>query len=48
VAHVAIQNGRRVKLRYLGPVKNDAALNLGTLLRHGLTRSHGAWILTPA
>ena len=50
VAHVATQNGRRVKLRYLGTVKNNAwlrtrcaALNLRTLLRHGLTRKDGAW-----
>ena len=52
VAHVATQNGRRVKLRYLGTTKNDtwlhtraAALNLRTLLRHGLTRSDGTWAL---
>ena len=52
VAHVATQNGYRVKLRYLGVVKNDAwlhtrvaALNLRTLLRHGLTRNGTAWIL---
>ena len=52
VAHVATQNGRRVKLRYLGTVKNNtwlrtrcAALNLRTLLRHGLTREAGAWAL---
>ena len=54
VAHVATQNGRRVKLRYLGVDKNDAwlhtraaALNLRTLLRHGLTRIGGAWTLAP-
>jgi hypothetical protein len=52
VAHVATQNGRRVKLRYLGTTKNDAwlhtraaALNLRTLLRHGLTRTDGTWAL---
>ncbi len=46
------QNGRRVRLRYIGAGKNDAwlhtrcaAINLRTLLRHGLTRSGGAWIL---
>ena len=50
VAHVATQNGRRVKLRYLGTVKNNAwlrtrcaALNLRTLLKHGLTRRDGTW-----
>ena len=55
VAHVATQNGRRVKLRHLGVDKNDAwlhtraaALNLRTLLRHGLTRIGGAWTLAPA
>lgn len=55
VAHVATQNGRRVKLRYLGTTKNDAwlhtraaALNLRALLRHGLTRSSEAWTLAPA
>lgn len=55
LAHVATQNGRRVKLRYRGVEKNDAwlhtraaALNLRTLLRHGLTRIGGAWTLAPA
>jgi hypothetical protein len=55
VAHVATQNGRRVKLRYLGTTKNDAwlhtraaALNLRALLRHGLTRSSGVWTLATA
>jgi Transposase DDE domain/Transposase domain (DUF772) len=50
VAQVATQNGRRVKLRYLGTVKNNAwlrtrcaALNLRTLLKHGLTRRDGTW-----
>jgi Transposase DDE domain/Transposase domain (DUF772) len=45
-------NGRRIKLRYLGTAKNDAwlhtrcaAINLRTLLRHGLTRRDGAWVL---
>ena len=53
IAWTATQNGRRVKLRYIGTAKNDAwlhnrcaALNLRTLLRHGLTRSGGAWVLT--
>jgi hypothetical protein len=52
VAHVATQNGRRVKLRYLGTAKNNAwlrtrcaALNLRTLLRHGLTHQNGAWAI---
>jgi Transposase DDE domain/Transposase domain (DUF772) len=50
VAHLATQHGRRVKLRYRGVTKNhawlrtrSAALNLRTLLRHGLTRHNGAW-----
>ena len=52
VAHVATQNGRRVKLRYRGVTKNNAwlhtraaALNLRTLIRRGLTRSGGSWEL---
>jgi hypothetical protein len=52
IAWTATQNGRRVRLRYLGTSKNDAwlhtrcaALNLRTLLRHGLTRRDGAWML---
>jgi Transposase DDE domain/Transposase domain (DUF772) len=52
IAWTATQNGRRVRLRYIGTAKNDAwlhnrcaALNLRTLLRHGLTRSGGAWVL---
>ena len=52
IAWTATQNGRRVRLRYLGAVKNDAwlhtrcaAINLRTLLRHGLTRRDGAWVL---
>src|SRR4029450_9009539 len=50
IAHTATQNGRRVKLRYLGTTKNNAwlhtraaALNLRTLLAHGLTRTNDAW-----
>lgn len=50
VAQVATQTGRRVKLRYIGVAKNHtwlrnrcAALNLRTLLRHGLSRTDGAW-----
>src|SRR6266567_144774 len=52
VAQVATQNGRRVKLRHLGAAANNAwlhtrcaALNLRTLLRHGLTRTNGAWAI---
>ena len=52
IAWTATQNGRRVRLRYIGTAKNDAwlhtrcaTLNLRTLLRHGLTRSGGAWVL---
>jgi DDE family transposase len=55
VAQVATQNGRRVKLRYRGVTKNNAwlhtragALNLRTLIRRGLTRVGGAWVLAPA
>jgi DDE family transposase/transposase-like protein DUF772 len=50
VAQVATQNGRRVKLRHIGTAANNAwlhtrcaALNLRTLLRHGLTRVNGTW-----
>jgi hypothetical protein len=52
IAWTATRNGRRIRLRYLGTAKNDAwlhtrcaAVNLRTLLRHGLTRSEGAWAL---
>jgi hypothetical protein len=52
IAWTAIPNGRRVRLRYLGAAKNDAwlhnrcaAINLRTLLRHGLTSRDGAWVL---
>jgi Transposase DDE domain/Transposase domain (DUF772) len=52
IAWIATRNGRRVRLRYIGAGKNDAwlhtrcaAINLRTLLRYGLTRSGGAWIL---
>ena len=52
ISWTATQNGRRVKLRYIGTAKNDAwlhtrcaAINLRTLLRRGLTRSGGAWVL---
>jgi hypothetical protein len=52
ISWTATQNGRRVRLRYLGAARNNAwlhnrcaAINLRTLLRHGLTRRAGAWIL---
>jgi hypothetical protein len=52
ISWTATQNGHRVKLRYTGTARNDAwlhnrcaAINLRTLLRHGLTRSGGAWVL---
>jgi hypothetical protein len=52
ISWTATQNGRRVKLRYIGTAKNDAwlhtrcaAINLRTLARHGLTSSGGAWVL---
>jgi hypothetical protein len=52
ISWTATQNGRRVKLRYIGTAKNDAwlhtpcaAINLRTLARHGLTSSGGAWAL---
>jgi hypothetical protein len=53
IAWTATQNGRRVRLRYIGAAKNNAwlhtrcaAINLRTLLRHGLTRAGtapGSW-----
>jgi IS5 family transposase len=52
IAWTATQNGRRVKLRYIGTARNDAwlhtrcaALNLRTLVKVGLTRHNGAWAL---
>ena len=52
IAWTTTQNGRRIRLRYLGAAKNNAwlhtrcaAINLRTLLRHGLTRRDGAWVL---
>ena len=52
IAWTATQNGRRIRLRYLGTAKNDAwlharcaALNLRTLLKAGLTRRNAAWVL---
>jgi hypothetical protein len=50
--HLATQNGRRIKLRYRGATKNNAwlrtrsaAVNVRTLLRHGLTRQNGTWTI---
>jgi hypothetical protein len=52
ISWTATQNGHRIRLRYLGTARNNAwlhtrcaAINLRTLLRHGLTRRDGAWIL---
>jgi hypothetical protein len=52
IAWTATQHGRRIKLRYLGVTKNHAwlrtraaAINLRTLIDHGLTHQHGAWVL---
>jgi hypothetical protein len=52
ISWTAAQNGRRVRLRYLGTAKNNAwlhtrcaAINLRTLLRHRLTRRDGSWAL---
>jgi hypothetical protein len=52
IAWTATQNGRRVRLRYLGTRKNSAwlhsrcaGINLRTLVNAGLTRSGGAWTL---
>jgi IS5 family transposase len=55
VAQVATSRGRRLKLRYRGTAKNKAwlktrtaAVNLTTLLRHGLSRDGGTWTATCA
>jgi hypothetical protein len=52
IAWTATCNGHRIRLRYLGAEKNNAwlhtrcaAINLRTMLRHGLTRRDGAWVL---
>jgi hypothetical protein len=52
IAWTATQRGRRIKLRYLGVAKNhswlrtrSAAINLRTLINHGLIHRHGAWTL---
>jgi hypothetical protein len=51
IAQVATQHARRVKLRHIGTEKNHtwlrtrcAALNLRTMLKHGLTYSDGTWV----
>jgi IS5 family transposase len=53
VAQVATSRGRRLKLRYRGTAKNrawlktrTAAVNLATLLRHGLARAGRTWTAT--
>jgi hypothetical protein len=52
ISQVASRGGRRVKLRYLGTVKNNAwlknrtaALNLRNLISRGLDHRNGAWAL---
>jgi hypothetical protein len=52
VAQVATWRGRRLKLRYHGTTGNNAwlkrrtaTLNLRNLIRRGLTRRNGTWIL---
>ena len=52
ISWTATCNGRRIRLRYVGTAKNTAwlharcaAITLRTLLRHGLTRRDGAWVL---
>jgi Transposase DDE domain/Transposase domain (DUF772) len=53
IAWTATQHGRRIKLRYRGVANNHAwlrtraaALNLRTLIKHGLTHQDGVWTLT--
>ena len=52
IAWTATQNGRRIRLRYLGASKNNAwlhnrsaAINLRTLINAGLTRQDRTWAL---
>jgi IS5 family transposase len=52
ISQIASRGGRRLRLRYLGTARNNAwlkrrtaALNLRNLIRRGLTREHGAWVL---
>ena len=52
ISQIASRGGRRLKLRYRGTTRNNAwlkrrtaALNLRTLIRHGLAFDHGTWEL---
>jgi hypothetical protein len=52
ISQIASRGGRRLKLRYLGTIKNHAwltrrtaGLNLRNLIGRGLTRVAGAWVL---
>ena len=52
ISQIASRGGRRLKLRYRGTARNNAwlknraaALNLRNLIRHGLARRDGAWVL---
>jgi hypothetical protein len=52
ISQVASRGGRRLKLRYLGTARNNAwlknrtaALNLRTLISHGLDHQNGTWAL---
>jgi Transposase DDE domain len=52
ISQLASRGGRRLKLRYLGTVKNNAwlnnrtaALNLRNLLGRGLNQHNGTWVL---
>jgi hypothetical protein len=52
ISQIASRGGRRLRLRYLGTVRNNAwlkhrtaALNLRNLISRGLARHDGAWVL---
>jgi hypothetical protein len=52
ISQIASRGGRRLRLRYLGTVRNNAwlkhrtaALNLRNLISRGLTRDNGTWVL---
>jgi hypothetical protein len=52
IAWTATSSGRRIRLRYLGASKNNAwlhsrsaAINLRTLVKAGLARADGTWVL---
>jgi len=52
ISQIASRGGRRLKLRYLGPTRNNAwlknrtaALNLRNLINRGLDHQNGAWAL---